>query len=565
MDQLKAIFAIKFKLVTRSDTRNSAEGALRGLFVVFMSILVVYFGTTLGSIYRTTETDYHLIRTLLFPGLHWFLGIIWLFIPISPMGIAQSIHFEGLSLMPINRRTFVGALVVNSLVSPAGLLVPLIIFVTTIAFGKTPILAVIALSVSIIFWIGLLISGQIILLAFGRVLASRRFADIAIIIGTLIGFLFYFSRFFLYTETFSNPNMTAVFDKLKPILTIAKYFPPGLAGSSFNAAASSSWIEFALLFSLFVVEFLALIHIAGFVVVKFFMGELSLGESAKKKKQHLSNGRPAANTSIESFINTVFISLGLSQSVVALYIKEWRYLLREPVYKLRLINSLFVFVYLFGLYFMLKRDSAFEAVNINVVFSLFAYFSIMGQFKLAANKFGMDGEAIESLLLTPVKRAEIMLAKSLIGLIVYQGTSIAILLVGSLFLNISFSLLPLLAVAMVIGALIVEAGGNLLGVYFPYKIIHSSGRRGVPQYEQGGCAFQLIYFLSNLLVSAAAFPLIAVVVLPFYFHVTYLGYMFAPVVIIFSILLLRYSMSFASKKLESREQEIIHLLTRPNE
>jgi len=145
---------------------------------------------------------------------------------------------------------------------------------------------------------------------------------------------------------------------------------------------------------------------------------------------------------------------------------------------------------------------------------------------------------------------------------VFQGLNIVAMSAGAILMRLDPLLIPLFIASMIAGALAYEACGNVIGVYFPYRMVSRSGRRGMPQFEQGGCSFQLVYWLASSLASLIALPLAALPVVPYYFGYPALGFVLAPASLAAAIMLLRYSMRMASQLLSQREFAIIELLTR---
>jgi len=561
VDQLKAILRIKLKLAFRMGAKNASEIIFRIILVIFFAILLLSLSTALGFFFRNAEPD---IRGHIFPAAHWIMCFIWLVIPFSPLGLNQSLHFEGLALLPIPRRTFVGALVINSLVGLNGVFIPLIIILVPIVFGRTPIIGLAAFIISVIFWIGLLITGQLILLAFGRILASRRFADIAIVVGAIAGFLIYTSRIFLYSETIENPDLAQKIVSLKPFAVIFDFFPPGLAGWAFNSVDRGDFTGAILPLGLLVIQLVLLAILAGKLIEKFFVGELTLGSAVKSREIVTKEGRePSSGSSFaRGLLGIISSTLGLCPRSIAIVAKEWRYLFREPIYKVRFLNSVMMIVYLIALFLFLGRNKSGFATFGNYILPLFAYLSVVGELRLAVNKFGMDGQAIECLLLSPVSRTKLMLAKTVFGIGVFQGINILIIILAAVLLKMNFALAVLCVLAMAVGALVVEAWGNILSVYFPYKMATTSGRRGQAQFETGGCTFQFIYLLATFVTNAFALPMMALIVVPFFFGNALIGFALAPVSFLLAIWMIKYSMEFAAQKLVEREKKIIELLSR---
>lgn len=537
------------------------------IFVGLLIALVLTAGILwIGEVHSQSDAE---LAGHFFPGLLWLLAAIWLSVMVSPYSLQDNLHFEGLALLPVTKTQFVWALAINALVSYTGAFVPLLTLLIVIAFGNTPALAIWTTILLFLFWLGLLIAGQLMLLIFGRILSSRRFTDIAIIVGTIIAFSFYFIRFIFITDSFETGSFSAFTEKFGPIASIAKYFPPGLAGWSYNAMAQGDTFAASATLALVAFEVLALLIAAGYAVERFFIGELSIGSTVRERKKEVAGkGEPFAPGL--RLLNLLSASLGYGTGAAGLYVKEWRYLFREPVYKLRVINSLMMFAYfLFFLLFFSRSGGMGGGSGGNgffvtsYVLPILAYITVLGDLRLAANKFGMDGEAISCLFISPVYREEILFAKSFFGIAVLQTLNAIIIVAGGLLLKAEPVLIVLCALGIFAGSLIVEAWGNVLSVFFPYKLITTSGRRGQPRFESGGCMFQLAYLLATLGTNLLAVPVMAAIILPFYFGNPFLGILLFPVSAGFAAFVYSASLKFAGSKLAERELAIIELMESP--
>ncbi|MEP0814451.1 MAG: hypothetical protein HRF49_07280 [bacterium] len=556
MDRLAALARVKLKLVFRSGGKG-LEAGLRifSLAIVTLSILAVAFAVRDFYGMMPVETRQHF-----FPAFSWIAGIIWLLSPFTPYAVSYSLHFEGLALLPISRREFGLALVINALLDYLGTLVPVLIIGALIAFGDRPDTALAVLVISAVFWAGLLVTGQMILLVFARAIASRRASDIAMIVGAILVALLTLSRFFFVLGE-KSPDFSRWTPFLETAEKIGLFFPPGLAGWAYNEVAAGDYAGAGLPFAVLLAETLSVFILAGWLIQRFFLGELALGGTVKHKSvraRRANNGEAAPNGSMRSF--------GLSEAAGAFLLKEWRYIFREPIYKMRLINNLSFVIYLVLFFVFFRRTGGEAGLGFaDWILPLYAYFSVIGELRMSGNKFGMDGAALESVLVTPVPRSELMIAKAVVSMLFYQSIHVAIILAGGIAFGFPPALSLLCALGMIAGVFATEALGNVISVYFPYRLYHQSGRRGQPQFETRGCTFQLLYMLTTLAGNAILVPLMAVVIAPYYLGAPVAGFALAPVSFALGYLLLRYSLKIAADKLVEREHAILALVTRPEE
>ena len=146
MDRLRAIAGIKLKLALRGGQARPIEGVLQIIGLALGTISIGGLALLFGMLYREQFASEGLteVTAHFFPGVMWVIGIAWLLQPFSPIAIAKSLHFEGLALLPLSRRLFTGAIIVNAPVDYLGFFGPVLLFAVSYTFGSARPLAGVA-------------------------------------------------------------------------------------------------------------------------------------------------------------------------------------------------------------------------------------------------------------------------------------------------------------------------------------------------------------------------------------------------------------------------------------
>lgn len=259
--------------------------------------------------------------------------------------------------------------------------------------------------------------------------------------------------------------------------------------------------------------------------------------------------------------------------------KDLRILGRDPTVRIQLIQQFAFMVVPMVLVFAGDRSagigSKVEAVLVGIV-----YLPVLMSIGLTMNPLGTEGSGMQHALLTPARRATIVLAK-LLSLTIVVGGMLALLVAASAFVLLLFVFArtptAALGTALLTGVeslflfAVFPAVGALVGVWFPVKAV-TRAQRALKQTSggRGGCARGLLGVAAFCVGALACAP----VSLAFH-HPALLGLanvdsrpflaVTVPMAALYAALLLWAGSRLGGRALERREEEVLDVLTKPSE
>jgi hypothetical protein len=243
--------------------------------------------------------------------------------------------------------------------------------------------------------------------------------------------------------------------------------------------------------------------------------------------------------------------------VAAVAEKEFRYLYRDPYFRLALMNlvyMLFVVVFAF-----LRRPGPATSLDFQPLAVWGATgFMLLSEMRLLFNSFGTEGAAAVTLFLCPSSRRQILIGKNLTLFTALSAVNLVFMLVLASFAGALAAFGPLFC-WMELATIVFIAVGNLVSIWFPARVVLRGGRIR-QQSASRGCGYGFLY----LLVAAAAYvllvPVLAALLLPT-FWVSPAWYALAiPLAIAYAAGMYALSLHWAAPLLLQREQLLIERL-----
>ena len=485
----------------------------------------------------------------------WILSLLWVLSPIMQFDAQRNLDLNGLRLLPLSRIAFTLSVMLDAALSPLGLFFLPLLLIAIAAFSLTVIEGVvlfIALTLLVICWLG---AGQAIYLWANRLLQSRRFADASMAIGIVIFVAIQAVNLSIQTtDELAVPAWllsawhiaSAIFSPL-----VAWLFP-GLVARSVAAAGQGQWLMSLSLLTLLALQAAGCAWLAGAAARQFYEGELeSGGRTVPKPKRMLARHRGRVL---------------LAGAMGAIFHRERLYMIRDPLMKMMLIQSLFGAVYFIfvALLFNIRGADAGEtfggyfrqyAVLLMALALSFIESSVM------FNKFGYEGGLAVHALLSPIDRRRLLLAKSLFFMLHFGGVNVVIVAGMAVMLRAPLPFATAAVLLVIANTAIVDVVGHFVGIYSPFTY-RRQGRRMRAVMPQPGCGYMFIYMLIFQACNLAVLPGTAAICL----GVIFLGWpgllagAAAAALIVF--LAYQYGLPLAARLLESREPELIAALTR---
>ena len=326
---------------------------------------------------------------------------------------------------------------------------------------------------------------------------------------------------------------------------------PGLAARGVAAISQGNGGEALGLYLLLSVQAAACIWLAGLAARQFYEGELESGGSAKPVRV------PAAQRPRLSLIGPL---LG------ALFHRERVYLIRDPMLKMLLIQTVATMLYVMAMVAFLGFRGAAEGnpflEELRSYAVLFAGLLLGGlESGTLFNKFGYEGFMLTHVLITPADRGQLLAAKSIFYLS-HFATINAVLVIG---LGIVLQAPPIFTAAAVLMVLantaIIDVVGHFVSIYYPFTY-RRRGRRMRAVMAQPGCGYVFVYTMVWQACNLAVLPGSAAIALGAIFGG--IGGLFLGALIAGSLVFIayRYGLPYAARLLLAREPELLAVLSK---
>jgi ABC-2 type transport system permease protein len=219
----------------------------------------------------------------------WF---VWLTFPVIFSSINEGLDITHLLVYPLPRRELVVSVLLGTLFDyPTYLMLPLLVAVL-IGWGGSLALPVVLLSLLLTYAHAVLI-GQLVITAVGGILQSRRFRDLAIVVGSLLGVSCYFIQvgFTRLAETVSSMVTAEQLSAFSPLATL-QWLPTGAAARAIERANTGLWGESLLWLGYSAVLLLLLTWVWWRLLIRLTTGEGFLFSlPPRPEKQNKRNGR----------------------------------------------------------------------------------------------------------------------------------------------------------------------------------------------------------------------------------------------------------------------------------
>jgi ABC-2 type transport system permease protein len=483
---------LRGKLSVRLFWREKGRIVTALVALLFFGPMVVALAIGTAIAYRRLEAPWPpQILGLVLVGL-WG---IWLLSPIILSAVNEGADITRLLVYPIARRDLVVSIFLGTLFDyPTYLMLPLFI---AILIGFPTVWPIVLLALLIAYG-QMVVIGQLSQTLLGGILQSRRFRDVAIIIGSLLGSSCYFLQFGFrrWTENAADTVSEQALLALRPLNSL-QWFPTGALARAVEQAHSGAWLNVGLWLSYSFLFLLLLTAIWWLLLERITTGEgfLLAGIGLPQKEKKTTRPRPSSS-----------ISGWLPPDIAQLAGKELKSIWRLPQRRVGLIQGIiFPFVMMGAILF--QTDGSLRLPDwIGLTLPLYALFMFWA---LTQNMLAWEGFGLATLLLTPIPRQRIFIAKGLAFLLV----------AGIPFVLISLVLVSFLRNWQSVAGLItgVNLGLTTLGVasvasvLFPVRVnLEAKSTRRSVFSTGGGCFTGLaMVFLVPTVMIMIAIPAVA--------------------------------------------------------
>lgn len=402
-----------------------------------------------------------------------FLWLAWISLPIFAVNVNEGLDITRLLLYPLTRSELLVAMLFGTLFDfPTYLMAPFFVAML-LGWGQGLALPIVAIALFMAYG-QMILASQLVLNTAGGILRSRRFRDLFIVLSALIG-----SSCFLIQQGIGPLAMRVIQPgqdfTLRPLVWL-QWLPPGSLARAIEQAHQGAWVP-SLLWLTYGGLWLAFLgFLWWWVTTRVITGQgflLNLG-GREKTQQHRAS--PAG----------AILAALLPPDLLQLAAKEWKTGWRTPRRRVALLQ-MFIMPLFMALAFTwnisaINPEAQFNRATV-AIFALPAY-SLFIFWIISQNILGWEGKGFHFLLLTPIPRWRIFLAKGLtilvIGLVPLTGLSLLLFAWSK-----SPTVLLGLPAAIAVG-LVTLAMSFLISTLFPFPI-DLEGLQPRASLSGGGC------------------------------------------------------------------------------
>ncbi len=588
------LFWLRAKLLLRGYTRDWRR-VLGGILLLLIAIPFLgglALGTFAGYVVLPRSEATELLLLVLVG-----LALFWSFLPLIEFSVNEGLDVTKLTLYPLTRvERMIGLLLATILDIPTlGILA--LFFAILLGWShplSTLIIAVPALLVAYVHIVGL---SQLVLAGFMGLLRSRRYRDLAIIAFALFGSACSIGQQ-LVARQLGSLDLSQ-HGNIFASIHLAQYLqfaPPGMAGRAISLAndgaglAALGWLAVSAVLTIPLLWLWMVLLERGIA-----MAETGTGRPKRQRKRAQATlalqATPAASlapgadlaaarslgvpseptistraghnaalpqtTGLTTHAENVRKGI-LPLPVRAIFIKDMRYLWRDPQMKASMLSSIFILIVIFVAPAFGSRSGPAGHPWTVMLSCLAPLFLAMN---LSLNTLGLERQALTTLFLFPVRPQYILWGKNLAIASVALSEQILIAAAFAFITNGWAYYIP--AVMLGIAAIAVMLGcGNLLSVLLPFRAPQFKMGTSTSGSPESGCLRSLLGMFSLVITLVVLAPVIAGVILPLIFGVPVVLTVTLPLALLYGLGIHQGATRLIAPRMVQRIPEILAQTTR---
>ncbi len=515
-DKLRWLFWLRWKTFARSYTRSAGQvGRIVGAIFLMIFVLFITGSIAVGSFiaYRFLPAPVNgLVLVLVLTGIY----LLWIVLPVLQFTINEGLDISKLALFPLTRAELMLSLIFTSFldIPTVGLLLVLGAVVAGWAFSLP--VALMAFVTMLVFYAQVIGISQLVLALLSRVLQSRRFRDLSII---LIG-IFSSSCYLFQQLVLRGLGASHIADNLKvdTISSSLQWLPPGMAARVVERAAQGNWgMSFAWLGGLFALTVLVL-YLWQLVVERGLTASESGGSRRTRRSKAHAVGLPVAAANVAT--RNGFVERIKSSQAFSIAIKDIKYYRRDPQL-LRLIFSSVISIFVLAAVTLFNTGGMGQVNSIGPWAVMVApFYALLVLTTFSANVLGMERQSLTSLFLFPINPRQILWGKNGVAFTIGFIEVLLLILVAATVTKGWTYVLPAIAIGLA-GIGIILGCGNFSSIFFPQRM--PQAQRGFQASSStpsssAGCLRAFMSMVVLLVMLVLLIPVAAALVLPIYFH-----------------------------------------------
>jgi ABC-2 type transport system permease protein len=548
---LRLLLWLKSRLLWRMYTRQMSAAlgvVLLGIVFVPMSLLMAG-GAVFGFRVLPPPYNEHLLR-----GVLLWIYLMWLLSPIFGYVLTEEYDPSKLFLYPVPPRVILAGVIAGSVLDFGVLMLGPMMLAVVIGFGRSIAAVLLALAAVGLFLFHTLALGQAVNLGAAGLLRTRRARDLMVVLVPLISVVLY-----VLIQMMSHRAMHVNWRGLLQGQTwnILSFLPPGLAARAVGAASVGEYYAALGFLTILALVAAATLYVAAWVLQLVYAGEVG-GRAGRRRPvaaHTLRIRRAPAGAPSAGWLGR------LPPVVQAIADKEFKYLVRDPYFRASLVSVAYILVMVVFMFLQpWGREFHWGTGTAGYLIWGVGSFFLIIQSHLPLNIFGTEGNAASLLFLFPGDRKHILMGKNLalFAALSAVNAGLAVLLTA---LARQLHLLPLVLLWMELATVMFIAGGNLVSVYLPYRVVMRGWR-----IQRGSASTSLFYGLAHMATSLAialvALPVLGAILVPTYWAPAIWLVLTLPVAAAYTAFAYLLSLHLAEQAVQRREPEIAERLAR---
>ncbi len=556
-DKLRWLFWLRWKTFIRNYTRSSGRVS-RIIGVVFLVLFGLPF---MGGIAVATYFGYRLlpppanaeILFIVLTGIY----LLWIVLPLLEFTVNEGLDISKLALFPLTRAELMLSLIFTSLLDIPTIGLLIVLGAVVAGWAVSLPLALMAFLTMVVFYAQVVGISQLVLALLARVLQSRRFRDLSII---LIG-IFSSSCYLFQQLVLRGLGIEHIYDNLKAgtISPYLQWFPPGMAARAIQRAAQGDWGTSFVWFGGLLGTTVLVLYLWQLVVERGLTASESGSSSVRRRKPERTSVMPVATTATASngLIERIMVSQFFSIAV-----KDIKYYRRDPQLLRLIFQSFISMIVLIAITLFNTSGSGRLVVGswAVMVAPLYALFAIT---TFSYNILGMERQSLTSLFLFPVKPKQVLWGKNIVTFAIGLIEVLLLVLVSAYVSNGWHLVLPALAIGIA-GIGVILGCGNFSSIFFPQRM--SQGRRGFQNTNnvssEGGCLRTIMSLAVLAVMAVLLIPVAAGLILPVFYHVEWIWTFTVPASLLYSAVFYMLVTNAVAPRMLIRAPEILAVVTR---
>ena len=557
-DKLRWLFWLRWKSFIRNYTRSSGRVS-RIIGLVFLVLFGLPF---MGGIAVATYFGYRLlpppanaeILFIVLTGIY----LLWIVLPLLEFTVNEGLDISKLALFPLTRAELMLSLIFTSLLDVPTIGLLIVLGAVVAGWAVSLPLALMALLTMVVFYAQIVGISQLVLALLARVLQSRRFRDLSIIlIGIFSSSCYLFQQFVL-----RGLGITHIYDNLKAgaISPYLQWFPPGMAARAIQRASQGDWGTSFLWFGGLLVTTVLVLYLWQLVVERgLTASESGSSSSVRRRKRERTFAMPVeASTSVSGGL----IERIMASQFFSIAVKDIKYYRRDPQL-LRLVFQSFISMFVLIAVTLFNTSGSGRLVVGSwavMVAPLYALFAIT---TFSYNILGMERQSLTSLFLFPVNPRQVLWGKNIVAFFIGLIEVLLLVFVSAYVGNGWHLVIPALAVGIA-GIGVILGCGNFSSIYFPQRM--PQGRRGFQNTNtvssEGGCLRSIMSLAVLAVMAVLLIPVAAGLILPVFYHVEWIWAFTVPASILYSAVFYILVTNAVAPRMLTRTPEILAVVTR---